>query len=98
MQTFVPPRLALFGLLFVLLSDRGLTPVSAQEEGLSLPPPATRNVDFERDIRPILVSNCFACHGPEKQRSEFRLDDRTAAFHGGLGGPAIVRGRAPRAN
>ena len=28
-----------------------------------------RQVDFARDVRPILADNCFACHGPdEKQR------------------------------
>lgn len=33
-------------------------------------------VDFNRDIRPILSDKCFHCHGPDakNQKSEFRLD------------------------
>jgi len=38
-------------------------------------------IDFVRDVRPILVKNCFACHGPdEKQRkANLRLDVEESA-------------------
>ena len=29
---------------------------------------------FEKTVRPILAENCFECHGPEKQKSDLRLD------------------------
>src|SRR5947208_3275776 len=47
----------------------------AQEKA---PPP----LSFNRDIRPILSNNCFACHGPdEKQRkTKFHFDTREGAF------------------
>ena len=57
-------------------------------------PPAAATVDFARDVRPILEANCYACHGPEKQKSDFRLDDRAAALRGGNEGKAIEPGKA----
>ncbi|MFM8890936.1 MAG: DUF1549 domain-containing protein, partial [Planctomycetia bacterium] len=36
-------------------------------------------VSFDRDIRPILAENCFACHGPGKAEAGLRLDSAEAA-------------------
>ncbi len=43
---------------------------------------AEQNLDFNRDIRPILSENCFVCHGPDAQHQEagLRLDQRQAAL------------------
>ncbi|MBL7647667.1 MAG: PSD1 domain-containing protein [Candidatus Hydrogenedentes bacterium] len=47
--------------------------------------------DFATEIRPILERSCFACHGPERQKSGYRLDVRDLALRGGDSGkPAIV--------
>jgi Planctomycete cytochrome C len=58
--------------------------VSAQDIIVSnLPPPAATQIVFSRDIRPIFDDNCLRCHGPEKPRSHFRLDNRAGALAGG---------------
>jgi hypothetical protein len=37
-------------------------------------------VEFQRDIRPILANNCFKCHGPAVQEAGLRLDERERAL------------------
>lgn len=49
-------------------------------------------VDFARDVLPIFEAHCLECHGPETQKSDFRLDLRSAAFKGGGSGMAFVPG------
>jgi mono/diheme cytochrome c family protein len=54
-------------------------------------------ISYDRDIRPILADNCFACHGPDaKQRkAKLRLDTRSGALAElRSGGHAIVPGKA----
>ncbi len=73
-----------------------------------LPSPA-QPVEFVDEILPILGENCLDCHGPEKQRSDFRVDQRAVMLRGGDSGIAgivpgdpaasylieVVRGTAP---
>lgn len=40
----------------------------------------------------VLSANCFACHGPEKQKSGLRLDSLESILKGGTQGPALVPG------
>jgi len=47
---------------------------------------------FETSVRPVLVESCQKCHGPEKQKSDLRVDSREAILKGGALGPAIVPG------
>ncbi len=47
---------------------------------------------FETRIRPLLVRNCYECHGEKKQKSELRVDSLEALTRGGSSGPAVVPG------
>ena len=48
---------------------------------------------FEARIRPILVEQCFSCHGPKKQQSGLRLDSREGLLIGADSGPVVVPGQ-----
>ena len=55
---------------------------------------ADREIDYQRDVKPILHSRCYACHGALKQEAGLRLDSGVAIREGGESGPAIVVGKA----
>ena len=55
---------------------------------------SAEEIDFERDVRPILSDNCYKCHGPDTsaRSSELRFDSREGAFVELDGTKAIVPG------
>jgi hypothetical protein len=55
-------------------------------------------VDFVRDIQPILEKSCVQCHGPEKQKGKLRLDSKAAALKGGGEGAVIEPGDAAKSD
>jgi hypothetical protein len=58
-----------------------------------LPAPANREIDFTRDIAPILA-HCQSCHGATQEMGGLRLDSRASALTGGNSGMVIVTGRS----
>ncbi len=53
--------------------------------------------DFLKDVRPILATHCFKCHGPDEtaRKAALRLDLRDALLKGGKSGkPAVIPGHA----
>src|SRR5260221_7579020 len=61
-----------------------------------LPSPAAVSIDFGRDIKPILDTSCIRCHGSERSKSGFRLDNRAAALKGGENGVDILPGNGAK--
>jgi len=60
---------------------------------------ASRRVDFNQDVQPILASRCFSCHGPdpEMRKAGLRLDLGESAMKKRPGHPdAIVPGHPER--
>jgi mono/diheme cytochrome c family protein len=49
-------------------------------------------IQFNRDIRPILSQNCFACHGPDNnaREADLRLDTKAGLFGPVSDGRAVV--------
>jgi uncharacterized protein DUF1553/uncharacterized protein DUF1549/cytochrome c len=57
--------------------------------------PLLAAVDYASQVRPLLESKCYACHGPKIRTHGLRLDSRVAAFKGGdSGAPAVVPGKS----
>src|ERR1700676_1155515 len=63
----------------------------------TVPPLAPDGVAyFEKNIRPLLAANCYACHSAKlpKPMGGLLLDSRAGVLHGGKSGvPALVAGK-----
>jgi hypothetical protein len=75
--------------LFLVLSD-----LRAAIDPSKLPAPASRKVDFAKDIQPIFAERCYQCHGEKKQQASLRLDQKSAALKGSENGAVILPGKS----
>ncbi len=56
-------------------------------------PPPEQIEFFERRIRPLFVSHCYECHGPDRVKGGLRLNSADAMRRGGDSGPVVVAGK-----
>ncbi|WP_337172982.1 PSD1 and planctomycete cytochrome C domain-containing protein [Paludisphaera sp.] len=83
-------RFGLLGLLWAAVAAVAI----GDDDAAELPPAATREVDFARDVAPLLERSCLACHGATKHRAGLSLHTREKAMTGGDSGPVIVPGES----
>ena len=57
------------------------------------PSPAAEKVSFSRDVAPVLLQKCQACHGARKAKGALRVDSFARLLVGGDGGEAIAPGK-----
>jgi len=64
---------------------RSLTLVALLSCGVGTHVLAQERLEYNRDIRPILADNCFACHGADSaaRQADLRIDQRDAAIEYG---------------
>ena len=68
--------------------------VAALLSAQSTSAPSGARVSFEKDVRPVLETNCVSCHGETLQSGKLDLRTRDSAMRGGARGSDIVPGDA----
>ncbi len=53
-----------------------------------------QDVDFAKEVLPVLKANCFKCHGEKKAKAKLRLHTQADALKGGKNGKAVEPGKA----
>ncbi|MCI0377435.1 MAG: PSD1 and planctomycete cytochrome C domain-containing protein [Gemmataceae bacterium] len=86
----------LFGFLIVVVACRSLLAGAQPIDPKKLPASFAGEVDFQKDIGPILERSCVPCHGPKKQHNGLRLDGGEFALKGSNSGKVIVPGQAEK--
>ena len=53
-----------------------------------------QEIDFSKEVLPVLESKCFKCHGEKKAKAKLRLHTLADALKGGKSGKAIEPGKS----
>jgi uncharacterized membrane protein len=70
----------------------GLRKLIGLSPGNAIPARSDPAFFYGAHVEPIFAQNCYSCHGPEKQKSQLRLDSLDALMRGGKHGPVIKAG------
>src|SRR5438552_16996747 len=88
------PRFQVCIVALLLLSRTLAIGKMTPEQMAKLPPPAAHQVDFSKEIKPILETSCTKCHGRGKSKCDLRIDTRATLLKGSENGPVIVPGKS----
>ena len=80
-----PPRRRIAALALAAIPT-----VAAVQE---LPPPVDREIQFQRDVEPILAERCYACHGEDVAMNGYSMRRKKEAVRGGYSGLAAIEPR-----
>jgi hypothetical protein len=81
--------------LAVTLLAAGWSAAATEVDLSKLPPPSTKaDITYATDIRPLLETSCFRCHGAERSKAGLRLDSLESALKGSKDGKVIVPGNS----
>ena len=89
---FLPTPLAAVFVL-VLGVPAALAKLTPQQIA-QLPAPATRPIDFAKDIQPIFEASCVQCHARGKSKGNFSLETRADWLEGGDAGAPAIAGKS----
>lgn len=84
---------AMWGLLVSCLWLGAFAAPGMGEEIVAEDPQLGREVDFYRDVYPILENKCLACHSGSVRENELVLESAAAILKGGISGEAVVPGK-----
>ena len=73
--------------------NRSFNAIAAGAFLLGIASEASADVDFAKDVKPILESTCIRCHGAQKTKGKLRLDSRDGLTKGSENGPVVVAGK-----
>lgn len=77
------PSRILLALVMLLLVSPGLSQAQEKKENAD-------QIDFAKQIKPILERSCIKCHGEKKSEGNLKLHTQATALKGGDSGPAVV--------
>ncbi len=84
------PLLLLLSVLNWHIADRLMNNVVAEEK------PAAAVPLFDKDVRPLLKSKCWRCHGDEVRKGELAVHTAAGLRKGSESGPVIVPGQSTK--
>ncbi len=85
------PLLVVWGLTFTAWT---CSQAADQPDFSKLPPAASKQIDFVKDIQPIFKEHCYSCHGEQRQKGGLRWDVKQVALKGGDRGVEFVPGKS----